>query len=327
MTSPTLAQASQDYLQAVALSRSARTAKIYATALDVFAIALQRSGYTPDSLPLVELDGAALKEFITYLEHEYSPATERLYLAAVRGFFEYLESENLLGTNMARLRQLIKRRVRRRTQKLPQFPRDEIEKLLQFAKTLGSLPGGDEVTHLINLRDRAFLLCLADTGLRVHEACQLTRGDLNWNEGKAIVTGKGGHQAVVRFSSRVLRALRVYLAARRQSDGVDSRPLGALPLFARHDKAAGERVRAISTVTGRNIVAARVNQALGAAAAGSITPHSFRHYFVTSVLQGTGNLRLAQELARHRSVTSTQIYTHLASDELDQGYHRVFEGD
>jgi site-specific recombinase XerD len=72
-------------------------------------------------------------------------------------------------------------------------------------------------------------------------------------------------------------------------------------------------------------VAARVQEVLGEAAAGLITPHTFRHYFVTAVLRGTGNLRLAQELARHRSIASTQVYTHLASDELDQGYYEVFE--
>lgn len=139
--------------------------------------------------------------------------------------------------------------------------------------------------------------------------------------------GKGGHEALVRFSSRSLAALREYLQARQRLDGADRRPLGALALFARHDRAAGQKVRPISTVTGRAIVAARVQQSLGASAEGLITPHTFRHYFVTTVLRGTGNLRLAQELARHRSLTSTQIYSHLASDELDRGYYEVFEAD
>jgi len=57
-----------------------------------------------------------------------------------------------------------------------------------------------------------------------------------------------------------------------------------------------------------------------------ITPHSFRHYFVTTVLRGTGgNLKLAQELARHRNIAVTQRYAHLSDDELDQGYYEVFE--
>ena len=74
-----------------------------------------------------------------------------------------------------------------------------------------------------------------------------------------------------------------------------------------------------------NIVAERVQEALGAEAVGTITPHSFRHYFVTRVLQASGNLKLAQELARHRSIAVTQRYAHLSDNELDQGYWEVFE--
>ena len=102
----------------------------------------------------------------------------------------------------------------------------------------------------------------------------------------------------------------------------------ALPLFARHDKGAGKRILPITTATGRNIVAQRVREALGAQAVGTITPHSFRHYFVTTVLRGSGgNLKLAQELARHRNITVTQRYAHLSDDELDRGYWEIFEED
>lgn len=327
MPSLTLQQAVDDYLRTVALSRSERTAKIYGSALQVLLGVLADQRIDPQTSEPQALDDEALKAFITHLAREYSPATERLYLVAARGLYEYLEAESLIEVNQARLRQLIRRRARRRTHKLPQFPRQEIEQLLEYAERLQNAAAEDEAERLINLRDRAFLLTLADTGLRVREACRLTRGDLNWQEGKALVIGKGGHEALVRFSSRALQALREYLQARQRLDGADRRPLGSLALFARHDRAAGQKIRPISTVTGRAIVAARVRQALGAKAEGLITPHTFRHYFVTTVLRGTGNLRLAQELARHRSLTSTQIYSHLASDELDRGYYEVFEAD
>ena len=72
-------------------------------------------------------------------------------------------------------------------------------------------------------------------------------------------------------------------------------------------------------------MAERVSQILGDAAVGSITPHSFRHYFVTRVLQASGNLKLAQELARHTNISVTQRYAHLNDDELDKGYYSAFE--
>jgi site-specific recombinase XerC len=72
-------------------------------------------------------------------------------------------------------------------------------------------------------------------------------------------------------------------------------------------------------------VSQRVNEALGPQALGTITPHSFRHYFVTRVLRSSGNLKLAQELARHRNITVTQRYAHLSNDELDKGYVDAIE--
>lgn len=191
---------------------------------------------------------------------------------------------------------------------------------------LASKPSEDERHRLRLLRDRAFLLTLADTGLRVHEACALRRGDVDWAEARAVLIGKGDRQAVVRFSRRAISALKDYLTTRAKLDGGSGRPLRSLPLFARHDKAAGKKVLPISTTTGRAIVAARTRQALGEDAVGTVTPHSFRHYFVTTVLRGSGgNLKLAQELARHRSIAVTQRYAHLSDDELDRGYYDIFD--
>jgi site-specific recombinase XerD len=289
----------------------------------------------------------------------------------VTGFYEFLSAEGLADPNLPRIRQILKRRARRTGHRLPQFPREAIEKVIGYAERLSEKPveilSRDDpssaaaeqrrrVERLRNLRDRAFLLALADTGLRVHEACQMRRGDLDWNEGKAVLIGKGDKQAVVRFSRRSLAALKDYLAARSVLDSASDKPLGSLPLFMRHDPGAGKAarntraaspggppagsgkkagrrspaspsIRPITTETGRNIVKARVQEALGEAAAGTITPHSFRHYFVTVVLRASGNLKAAQALARHASITTTSLYAHLADDELDQAYEQTFEED
>jgi integrase len=214
---------------------------------------------------------------------------------------------------------------------LPQFPVDDIERLLERIQDVQNLkiPAPDETdaanANLRAYRDRAFLTTLADTGLRVHEACNLRRGDIDWNEGRAIITGKGNKQAVVRFTTRSMQAVKEYLSQRAALDGNSGRQLSSLPLFARHDKGAGKKIKPITPTTGRNIVNERVKQFLGADTVGVITPHSFRHYFVTAVLRGTGNLRIAQELARHKNIQVTQRYTHLSNDELDKAYHDVFE--
>jgi len=323
-TTPTIAQAARKYIESVSLARSANTARTYNNALSAFLEVLRQNKINPDDKSPNDLPEEAIAWFAMALKDK-SPATERLYLIATAGFYEYLAAERLTSPNLPRVRMLIRQRSRRPGQRLPQFPQNDIEIVLDYAINIAIQRSSDPTEHLRNLRDRAFLLTLADTGLRVHEACALHRGNLDWNEGKAMIIGKGDRQAMVRFSRRAISALRDYLAARAALDGASGRPLASLPLFARHDRGAGKKVKPITTATGRNIVTQRVREALGDYSVGTITPHSFRHYFVTIVLKGSGNLKLAQELARHRSIAVTQRYAHLSDDELDKGYWEIFE--
>lgn len=325
--SVSIEQAAADYIDSVRLSRSYNTARSYENAVQAFLQLLNDRDIETLTTFVCELTVNAIAWFATELK-KYSPATENLYITSIAGFYEYLAAENLSEPNLPRMRMIIRQRKRRTGQRLPQFPREDIETLLLYANDLAKLPANNESDRLRNLRDRAFLLTLADTGMRVHEACDLRRGGIDWNEGKAIIIGKGDKQDVVRFSSRSMRAIKDYLSARKELDGKSGRHLSSLALFSRHDRGAGKKVKPISTDTGRNIVKFRVQQALGENARGSITPHSFRHYFVTSVLLGTGgNLKLAQELARHSNIAVTQRYAHLSDEELDQGYWDVFELD
>ena len=317
-------EAIANYLETVKLARSQHTAQTYSNALNVFQWVLKKHKLDSEISPIDSLNEDAVAWFITALK-DYSPATEQVYLQAATSFYTFLAAERLADINLPRLGLIVKQRARRPGIRLPQFPANEIERVLDFVSDPALLSDTSETEHLRAIRDRAFLLTLADTGLRVHEACKLRRGDIDWNEGRAIIIGKGDKQAVVRFSTRAMKALKDYLSARAALDGGSGKPLPSLPLFARHDKGAGKKVKPITTTTGRNIVSERVRQALGNEAEGHITPHSFRHYFVTTVLRGSGNLKLAQELARHANIQVTQRYAHLSDDELDKGYYEIFE--
>ncbi len=278
----------------------------------------------PDTTPIAVLSEDSII-WITNALKNHAATTERLYLTAATGFFEFLVSEKLAEINLPRVRLLIQQRARKPGQRLPQFPASQIDLILEKADLLLLKPSDAPAEHLVNLRDRAFLYTLADTGLRVHEACNLRRGDLDWNEGKAMIIGKGNREDVVRFSNRSMSALKDYLMERASSDGNTGKPLASLPLFARHDRGSGKKTKPMTTTTGRNIIAARVQEFIGPEAVGTITPHSFRHYFVTRVLRSSGNLKLAQELARHKNIAVTQRYAHLSDDELDKGYWTAIE--
>jgi len=324
MNVKSIKEAIDDYLQTIRLARSENTLLSYRTALENLILTLKDQGLDVEKDPVDKINEELVSWFARDLK-DYAATTEQLYMTAAKGFLEYLVAEELADVNLSKVKLLIRQRTRRPGKRLPQFPAGDISRIVEHFESQDIQPGEDQNEYLRALRDRAFLITLADTGLRVHEACNLKRGDIDWNEGKAIIIGKGNRQAVVRFSRRSQAALRDYTQARAEIDGKSRKPLSALPLFARHDKGAGSKVKPITPTTGRTIVADRVREVLGDEAVGTITPHSFRHYFVTRVLSATGNLKLAQNLARHQNIAVTQRYAHLSDDELDRGYWEVFE--
>ncbi len=320
----TILEAISSYLETVKLARSEKTWLAYTTAMKNLTITLKDHGIDVENEMTLNLSVEVITWFANDLK-QYAATSEQLYITALKGFLEYLVAEELAEINLSKVKLLIRQRTRKPGKRLPQFPASDIQTMLEYLEKEEIQPTKDQNEYLRAMRDKAFLLTLADTGLRVHEACALKRGDLDWNEGKALVIGKGNRQDVVRFSRRTQKAIKDYIQARSLIDGKSGKPLTALPLFARHDKGAGAKVKTITPTTGRNIVAEKVMEILGTEAAGKITPHSFRHFFVTRVLSATNNLKLAQSLARHKNIAVTQRYAHLSDDELDRGYWQVFE--
>lgn len=321
-TSIVLADAITSYLHLVTNSRSSQTERTYAQALAHFAAVLQTHLIMVESATLTQLTPDWFKWYLQNLR-VYAVATEQLYLTALVGFYEFCAAEYNLPLNLAQIKAFVRRRQRRLAPRVPPFPREQIESLL--ANVGQSILDVDDPREPIrNLRDRAFFLTLADTGLRISEVCGLRRGQFIWKENRAIVIIKGGRESVVRFSERAIEAIQTYLQARAVF--VENyRAIDQQPIFARHDTGAGKQLSALSAVGGRNIVNDWVCRILGSDAKGTITPHSFRHYFVTVVLRATGNIRLAQELARHKNISITQRYAHLSDSDLDQTYQHIFD--
>jgi integrase/recombinase XerC len=326
--SSSIATAIENYIKGVKLTRSQNTTLTYGKALKEFKKFLVEVKIDPQTSSAELLTEDLISKFVVYLK-ALAPATEQLYVGAVAGFYKYLATEGLAKINWPSVELTIKQNSRQASFRLPQFPTNEIQRVLDFVSDITSFSstfeneGENEKLRVV--RDRAFLITLADTGLRVHEACSLRRGDVDWNRDIAVFVGKGDKKDIVRFTTRTTHALKDYLALRAELDGASGKQLTALPLFARHDKGAGKKIKPITPTTGRNIVAERVHQVLGSEAEGHITPHSFRHYFVSTILRASGNLKLAQALARHENIQITQRYAHINDDELDKGYYEIFE--
>jgi integrase/recombinase XerC len=328
MPSITLDQATTMFLASIEFPRSTNTLQTYRKALETFSNMLVTQQAHPQKFPIKDLTENSVVLFVDYVK-KFSPATESLYLQVLKKFFEFLVAENLAAVNLARVRMIIRQRSRRSKHQPDKYPEDDIKYLIEFMSNPQNLASLDNAQSdnlkLRNLRDRALVLTLADTGLRVEEICKLRCGDIDWESSRAILKGRGNKQAIVRFSTKAINAIRDYLSLRESLDQRTGQALSTLPLFARHDKGTGKKIKPITTTTIRRIVTERVDQIVGANAAATITPHTFLHYFVTTILRATGNLKLAQVLARHSNIQVTQKYAHIDDNELDKGYFEIFE--
>lgn len=293
------------FLETVRNSRSPKTCITYKQAMKIFVDTIGEDA---------PLSSETYARFLQLLRH-YSPSSQATYGSALLGLYTYY-AENGGEVNLLALKSAARRYIKKKGQRLPQFDREAIEKVLIYAK---DLKGG-----LAEMRDRAFILTLADTGLRISEACGLQRGDLDWKEHRALVIGKGDKQGVIRFSVRSLDALKDYLSDRSKLDGNTGKPLTSLPFFARHDRKSGQRVLQVASNGMWYAVKERIKEA--GVSPELIRVHDLRHYFVTMIYLATGDLKAAQELARHSDSKTTSLYAHLGG-KIDEIYDQVFNGD
>lgn len=247
---------------------------------------------------------------------DFSPSTKQIWRSAVLGFYTFSKSSDL-----AEIQGIIRHYTRKQGNRMVNFNREAIEQVIEYCSQLkADLPA---------LRDRAFVLTLADTGLRISEACALKRGDIDWLEARAMIIGKGDKQAIVRFSKRSIHALREYHIACASIEPNTRLPLNSQPVFARHDIRASKKIKPISAsgmwtaikgdpkqgIKGR-IEEAGVDRTL-------VRIHDFRHYFVTMTYLAKRDIKLSQELARHSSINTTNRYTHFG-EEADIAYDEIF---
>ena len=259
-----------------------------------------------------ELNEATYIDFLKSTKR-MKPATQAAYRSAISGLYGFAAFKKIIPPlSLKPATRYYGKKQGTRNVIDPNM--DTIRQVLSYAHTLTS--------DLQALRDRAFIITLADTGLRISEACALVRGQINWREGRASIIGKGDKQAVIRFSERSIRAMQDYLKARAELDGKTGKSLSSLPLFARHDISAKKILKPVTTKGMWKSIRRRINES-GVEDPGSIRIHDFRHFFVSTVLVATGNLKLAQSLARHERIETTNRYAHLGGEE-DKAYHEIF---
>ncbi|RME62723.1 MAG: hypothetical protein D6790_05855 [Caldilineae bacterium] len=309
---------------------SSYTRRTYRTAMNRFQEYLEERRIPPETSDLDRLDVDRLLAFATWLLDEAGVGQRTLhtYLAGLVGWVNFLQVRGWLPFSpqeLARFQEGIKRvrRNQRPPDLLPHPPRsEEMEALIAAARETPLRRENDHRELLAKLRDIAMIEVLRCTGLRVGELVSLTRKQLDDDEQAAWVIGKRGKARRVYFDDRAWAAMRRYLQERQVFDGASGRPLGDLPVFARHDRRAGAQILPLSPETVQNTIR-RLAKRANLAAKG-ITPHALRHYFATRIYQTTHDLAVTQTALGHSSPNTTRIYAKLEDNAVRDAHRLAF---
>ena len=237
----------------------------------------------------LEIESDTVNLFVMGLRHsEMSGKSIRRYLSSIRGFFNFLIDNGVMDKNPALSIQAPK--IDRVLPKTIDF--DDLTNMM-------SLKTG----HYSELRAVLMIELLYSCGLRVSELVGINTKDLDVNEGFVRVMGKGGKARFSPIGSSAINVLKTYLTKRPESES------DALFL--------NQKDLRISPRSVQNIVKKR---ALDVGVSINVHPHMLRHAAATHFLQSSHDLRTVQEFLGHKSIKSTQIYTHLDFLELSKVY-------
>jgi integrase/recombinase XerC len=243
------------------------------------------------------VDATRVRAFLASLHKDHAKASIARTLSGVKAFFRFLVREGHLPANPADAVT-----APRLPQRLPRFLSvDEVLHLLDTVAVDGER----------GCRDRAVLELLYATGIRVGELAAMEGRDLALAARCARIRGKGRVEREVPLTEACTAALQRYLEERRRAD----RPLepdGPVFLNTRGGRLGDRSARRL------------LEQWLQAAAiAGDVSPHTLRHSFATHLLAGGADLRAIQELLGHKSLSTTQKYTHVSIEKLMEVYDKA----
>ena len=242
---------------------------------------------------------AQLRGYVGALDEAgYAKATIARRLASLRSFFRFGAREGWVKTNPAK-----PLRNPRRSRTLPHFLSSE---------ELGRLLQAPDPATALGLRDRAILETSYSAGLRVSEVVGLCDGDLDFAGGLVRVRGKGRRERLAPIGTYAAGALQRWLAVRKLHP--KEPPDAAAPVFVNR---FGRRLSAWSV--GRMLEKYLRITGLDR----RTTPHSLRHSFATHLLDRGADIRSVQERLGHKSLVTTQIYTHVSTAGLRKAYEKA----
>lgn len=252
------------------------------------------------NLPAAEpgaISRAHIRAYLTQLQSGHlSRNTVLRRISALRAFFRFLRQEEAMDQDPFAALPLP-----RKTARLPKF--------LTEAEMETLLGRGASPRSPLKERDRAVLELLYSSGLRRAELAALNVGDVDFISGFVRVFGKGARERLVPVGKTALSCLRDYLRQR----GPAAARVGD-PLFV---NAHGRRL------TDAGVAFLLKGWIRRSGWLKPVSPHAFRHSFATHLLNAGCDLRSVQEMLGHKSLASTQLYTHMSLEKLKEVYRRA----
>ncbi|MDO5561886.1 MAG: tyrosine-type recombinase/integrase [bacterium] len=258
---------------------------------------------------IAALDLEVLRKYRLYLSRltndkgeTLSKKTQGYHLIALRSLLKWLEKNDVAVLSPEKI----------------ELPKSEsIPMKFTDIEHMEKLLAAPDLTTKTGLRDRTLMEVLFSTGLRVSELVSLNREQIDLQSGEFGVVGKGRRPRVVFLSDRAKFWVRQWLTSREDDWS---------PLFIHfsgkkeHDLYAdGEKMR----LTVRSVQRVVDKYAKKCNLPIKLSPHGVRHSFATDLLSNGANLRDVQEMLGHKSIVTTQIYTHVTKPELQKA-HRQF---
>ncbi|MGH7890996.1 MAG: site-specific tyrosine recombinase/integron integrase [Thermodesulfobacteriota bacterium] len=275
---------------------SKHTVKAYITDIGEFLRVIKEKklvGENAGAIDFEKLDETPVRAYISWLYTRNSRSSISRKLASVRTFFEFLIRKGALKNNLAKLVP-----TPRGEKRLPTFLTvDEVVKLLSI-----------EGSGALISRDVAVLELLYSSGLRVSELVGINLNDIDLKNLTVKVLGKGSKERIVPVGSKAAHALDEYL---RERLGMNP---GGDHLFV---NTRGDRlnVRSVDRIIRKYALIAGIPK--------NVSPHVLRHTFATHLLGGGADLRAIQEMLGHKSLSTTQRYTHTSIEKLMEIYDKT----
>ncbi|WP_425615314.1 tyrosine recombinase XerC [Anatilimnocola sp. NA78] len=287
------------FLQFLTVERNAADLTIKSYREDLIALdeyLCQAYSRSADPAEITPLD---LRGYVSAMhEAGYAKTSIARRLASLRTFFKFAQREGIAQNNPAK-----PLRNPRPDRKLPHFLSGE-----EIGQLLDAPPAG----QMMGLRDRAILEVTYSAGLRVSEVVGMNSGDLDLTESIVRIRGKGRKERLAPLGSFAIAALRRWLKVRVLSPKEKQGPLA--PIFTNK---FGRRLttRSVARMLEKYLQTTGLDT--------RTTPHTLRHSFATHLLDRGADIRSVQELLGHKSLVTTQIYTHVSTAGLKAVYERA----